>query len=116
MEALSISFPRARDAGAGSRCQPLTVSLKPSRKSHSGFACPLRHLDYLDRSPLLSEEERRGIVYLLQLAPSRYLEFERQARVLSRVTQPLMDVLALFQQRRPKSRVFGHCFLKYLLH
>ncbi len=116
MEALSISFPRARDAGGGSRCQQLTVSLKPSRKSHAGFACPLRHLDYLDRSPVLTEEERRGLAYLLQLAPSRYLEFERQARVLSRVTQPLMDMLALFQQRRPKSRMFRHCFLKYLLH
>ncbi len=87
-----------------------TFSEEPFR-----FRMPIEPSDYLDRSPILSEEERRGIVYLLQLAPSRYLEFERQARVLSRVTQPLMDVLALFQQRRPKRRVFGHCFLKYLL-
>src|SRR5260370_11852785 len=79
------------------------------------FRMPIEPSDYPDRTPTLTDEELKGIAYLLSLPSSRYLEFERQARVLSRVTQPLMDVLALFQQRRPKSRVFGHCFLKYLL-
>src|SRR2546430_9433790 len=87
----------------------------PFPEEPCSFRMPIEPADYFDRSPVLSEEERRGIAYLLQLAPSRYLEFDRQASVLSRVTQPLMDVLALFQQWRPKSRMFRHCFLKYLL-
>ncbi len=79
------------------------------------FRMPIEPSDYPDRTPTLTEEERKGIAYLLSLPSARYLEFERQARVLSRVTQPLMDVLALFQQRRPESRVFRHQFLNYLL-
>jgi|SRR5437667_12745026 len=71
--------------------------------------------DYPDRTLALTEEEHGEIEYLLSLSSARYLEFERQATLLRRVTQPLMDVLALFQQRRPKSRVFRHLFMKYLL-
>ena len=66
------------------------------------FCMPIEPSDYPDRTPALTEEERKGIAYLLPLPSARYLEFERQARVLSRVTQPRMDVLALFQQRRPQ--------------
>jgi integrase len=79
------------------------------------FRMPIEPADYPDRTPALTEEERKGIADLLSLPSARYLEFERQANVLSRVTQPLMDVLALFQQRRPESRVFRHLFIKYLL-
>ena len=87
----------------------------PFPEEPCSFRMPIEPADYFDRSPVLSEEERRGIAYLLQLAPSRYLEFDRQASVLSRVTQPLMDVLALFQQWRPKSRMVRQGFLSYLL-
>ena len=38
-----------------------TFSEEPFR-----FRMPIEPSDYLDRSPLLSEEERRGIAYLLQ--------------------------------------------------
>lgn len=79
------------------------------------FRMPIDPSDYPDRTPTLTEEERKGIAYLLSLPSARYLEFERQARVLGRVTQPLIDVLTLFQQRRPESRVFRHQFMKYLL-
>jgi hypothetical protein len=79
------------------------------------FRMPIVPADYLDRSPVLTEEERRGIASLLQLAPPHYLEFDRQVSQLSRVTQPLLDVLALFQQWHPKSRAIRQRFLTYLL-
>jgi hypothetical protein len=68
-------------------------------------------------APLCSTfEERRGITSLLQLTPPHYLEFDRLVRQVSRVTQPLLDVLALFQHWRPKSRAVRQGFLTYVLN
>src|SRR2546425_11602231 len=100
----------------GRQPMPTTDRLASSeQREPCSFRMPLAPADYLDRSPVLTEEERRGITSLLQLTPPRYLEFDRQVRQLSRVTQPLMDVLALFQQWRPKSRMIRQGFLTYLL-
>ncbi len=77
------------------------VSPEPSKPF--SFRMPLAPADYLDRSPVLTDEERRGITSLLQLTPPHYLEFDRLVRELSQVTQPLLDVLALFHEWRPKS-------------
>jgi len=90
------------------------VSPEPSKPF--SFRMPLAPADYLDRSPLLTDEERRGITSLLQLTPPHYLEFDRLVRQVSRVTQPLLDVLALFQQWRPKSRAVRQGFLTYVLN
>ncbi len=87
----------------------------PEPSGPFSFRMPLAPADYLDRSPVLTEEERRGIASLLQLPPPRYLEFDRQVSQLSRVTQPLLDVLALFHEWRPKSRAVRQRFLTYLL-
>jgi integrase len=77
---------------------------------------PLAPADYLDRSPKLTEQERGDIASLLQLTPPHYLEFDRLVRQLSRVTQPLLDVLALFHEWHPKSRTVRQGFLTYVLH
>jgi hypothetical protein len=68
-------------------------------------------------APLCSTfEERRGITSLLQLTPPHSLEFDRLVRQLSRVTQPLLDVLALFHEWRPKSRAVRQGFLTSVLN
>ena len=85
------------------------VSPEPGKLK--GFRMPLAPADYLDRSPVLTEEERRGITSVLQLTPAHYLEFDRLARQLSRVTQPLLDVLAQFHEWHPKSRAVRQGFL-----
>jgi hypothetical protein len=90
--------------------------IAPEPTEPLSFRMPLVPADYLDRSPVLTEEERTGVAKLLQLTPPRYLEFDRQVRLLSRVTQPLLDVLALFQQWRPKSRAVRQGFLTYVLN
>ena len=87
----------------------------PEPREPFNFRMPIAPADYLDRSPVLTEEERRGIALVLQLPPPRYLEFDRQVSQLSRVTQPLLDVLALFHEWRPKSRAIRQRFLTYLL-
>ena len=88
----------------------------PEPSKPFSFRMPLAPADYLDRSPLLTDEERRGITSLLQLTPPHYLEFDRLVRQLSRVTQPLLDVLALFHEWRPKSRAVRQGFLTYVLN
>ena len=90
--------------------------VSPEPRKPFSFRLPLATADYLDRSPMLTDEERRGIASLLQLTPPHYLEFDRLVKQLSRVTQPLLDVLALFQQWRPKSRAVRQGFLTYVLH
>ncbi len=76
---------------------------------------PISPLDYPDRNPILSEEERRGIEHLLSLSSWHWREFEHQLAHLSRITKPLLDVLWLFQQRRPTSVVSRKHFLDHLL-
>src|SRR5579883_3072744 len=88
----------------------------PEPSKHISFRMPLAPADYLDRSPALTKQERWGITSLLQLTPPHYLEFDRLVRQLSRVTQPLLDVLALFHEWRPKSRTIRQGFLTYVLH
>ena len=82
----------------------------PFPEEPCSFRMPIEPADYFDRSPVLSEEERRGIAYLLQLAPSRYLEFDRQASVLSRVTQPLMDEMLCDLINRPQLEMADECY------
>jgi hypothetical protein len=89
--------------------------VSPEPRKPFSFRMPLAPADYLDRSPLLTDEERRGITSLLQLTPPHYLEFDRLVKQLSRVTQPLLDVLALFHEWRPKSRAVRQGFLTYVL-
>jgi integrase len=77
---------------------------------------PIVPSDYPDRDPVLSEEERKGIAFLLTLSSGQYRVFEQQVALLKRVTQPLLDVLALLEQWRPrKSQVRRQHFLKYFL-
>ena len=89
--------------------------VSPEPRKPFSFRMPLAPADYLDRSPVLTDEERRGITSLLQLTPPHYLEFDRLVKQLSRVTQPLLDVLALFHEWRPKSRAVRQGFLTYVL-
>src|SRR5712691_3889558 len=79
------------------------------------FRMPIEPSTYPDRSPVLSEEERQGIEYLLTLSPRHFRAFERQAARIARVTQPLLGVLTLFQQWRPTSYVPRQYFVGYLL-
>ncbi len=80
------------------------------------FRMPIVPSDYLDRDPALSEEERKGIAFLLTLSSGQYRAFEQQVVQLKRVTHPLLDVFALFEQWRPKkSQVRRQHFLKYFL-
>jgi hypothetical protein len=52
----------------------------PEPREPLSFRMPLVPADYLDRSPVLTQEERTGVAKLLQLPPPRYLEFDRQVR------------------------------------
>jgi integrase len=76
---------------------------------------PIEPSDYPDRDPVLADEERKSIEYLLSLTSGQYREFEHQIECLKRVVQPLLDVLALYHRWRPKSRItsqhFVGCFL-----
>ncbi len=76
---------------------------------------PTSPLDYPDRNPVLSEEERRGIEHLLSLSSWQWRAFEQQLALLERITKPLIDVIKLFQQRRPKSLVSRKHFIDHLL-
>ncbi len=76
---------------------------------------PTSPLDYPDRNPVLSEEERRGIEHLLSLSSWQWRAFEQQLTLLERITKPLIDVIMLFQQRRPKSLVSRKHFIDHLL-
>ena len=76
---------------------------------------PISPLDYPDRNPVLSEEERRGIEHLLSLSSWQWRAFEQQLVRLSRITKPLLDVIMLFQQRRPTSIVSRKRFIDHLL-
>ena len=76
---------------------------------------PTSPLDYPDRNPVLSEEERRGIEHLLSLSSWQWRAFEQQLVRLSRITKPLLDVIMLFQQRRPTSMVSRKRFIDHLL-
>ena len=76
---------------------------------------PISPLDYPDRNPVLSEEERRGIEHLLSLSSWQWRAFEQHLALLERITKPLLDVLMLFQQRRPKSLVSRKHFIDHLL-
>src|SRR2546427_365135 len=76
---------------------------------------PTSPLDYPDRNPVLSEEERRGIEHLLSLSSWQWRAFEQQLALLERITKPLLDVIMLFQQRRPKSLVSCKHFIDHLL-
>ncbi len=76
---------------------------------------PIELSTYPDRSPVLSEEERQEIAYLLTLAPRYFQAFEQHAARIARVTQPLIDLLRLFRQWRPTSYVPRQYFVSYLL-
>lgn len=76
---------------------------------------PISPLDYPNRNPVLSKEERRGIERLLALSSWQWRAFEQQLVRLSRITKPLLDVLMLFQQRRPTSIVSRKRFIDLLL-
>src|SRR5712691_12359059 len=76
---------------------------------------PISPLDYPDRNPVLSEEERRGIEHLLSLSSWQWRAFEQQLALLERITKPLIDVIMLFQQRHPKSLVSRKHFIDHLL-
>ena len=76
---------------------------------------PIEPSDYPDRNPVLTDEERKSIEYLLSLTAGQYREFEYQIMQLTRVVQPLLDVLVLFQHWKPKSQVARQHFVGYLL-
>ena len=76
---------------------------------------PIELSTYPDRSPVLSEEERQEIAYLLTLSPRYFQAFEQHAARIARVTQPLIDLLRLFRQWRPTSYVPRQYFVSYLL-
>ena len=80
------------------------------------FRLPILPIDYSDRNPALSEEERRGIESLISLSSApHYRAFEQLAEKLARITKPLFDVLALYRQSRPKSPVSRKLFLGYFM-
>jgi hypothetical protein len=115
METFSGAFQRATDAGGANRCQSLIDRFPPSRASLSAFAC-LLHLLIILIAPLCSPRRNAGA----SLRCSSFLPHAIWSLIVrpgspSRVTQPLLDVLALFQQWRPKSRAVRQCFLTYLL-
>ncbi len=76
---------------------------------------PISPLDYPDHNPLLSEAERRGIEQLLSLSYGQWRAVAHQLAELERITKPLLDVIKLFHQRRPKSLVARKHFLDHLL-
>ena len=76
---------------------------------------PIELSTYPDRSPVLSEEERQEIAYLLTLSPRFFHAFEQHAARVARVTQPLIDLFRLFRQWRPTSYVPKQYFVSYLL-
>src|SRR5450631_1884178 len=77
---------------------------------------PISPLDYPDRNPLLSEEERKGIEDFLSLSYGQWRAVTHQLARLSRIIQPLLDVITLFHQQRPKSLVARKHFLDHLLN
>jgi len=79
------------------------------------FRMPIELSTYPDRSPVLSEEERQEIAYLLTLSPRYSHAFEQHAARITRVTQPLIDLLKLFRQWRPTSYIPKQYFISYLL-
>src|SRR6266566_327387 len=79
------------------------------------FRMPIELSTYPDRSPVLSEEERQEIAYLLTLSPRYFHAFEQHAARITRVTQPLIDLLKLFRQWRPTSYIPKQYFMSYLL-
>jgi integrase len=80
------------------------------------FRLPIEPSDYPDRSPLLSQEERQEIATLLTLSDGRHFHaFEQHSRRIGRLTQPLLDVLTLYRQRRPTRYIPNYCFVSYLL-
>lgn len=86
-----------------------------NREEPFQWRMPISPFNYPDRHPDLTQEERKRIEYLLSLTSGQYREFEQQAALLNRVTQPLFDVLTLFQQWRPKSQIARQSFLGYIL-
>jgi len=92
-----------------------TASLASSPESLQ-WRMPISPLDYPDCTPVLSEEERRGIEHLLSLSCCQWRAVEQQLTVLERITKPLLDVINLFHQRRPKSLVARKHFLDHLLY
>ena len=87
----------------------------PGKPEDREWRMPISPLDYPDRNPVLSAEERRGIEHLLSLSSWQWRAFEQQLVRLSRTTKPLLDVIMLFQQRRPTSIVSRKRFLDHLL-
>ena len=87
----------------------------PGEPEYLQWRMPTSPLDYPDRNPVLSEEERRGIEHLLSLSSWQWRAFEQQLALLERITKPLIDVIKLFQQRRPKSLVSRKHFIDHLL-
>src|SRR5215813_13415780 len=95
---------------------PPVNALSPiNQEDQQKFHMPIEPSDYPDRHLLLTEKEREGIAYLLSLSSGQYQEFGKQVEQLKRVVQPLLDVLALYQQWRPKSAVSRQHFLGYFL-
>ncbi len=76
---------------------------------------PFEPSDYSDRHFALTDEERKRIKRLIALSSGQYREFERQVEQMKRLTQPLFDVMAFFQQRRPTSRIAKQHFVGYFL-
>jgi hypothetical protein len=87
----------------------------PSWEEKLQWPMPISLVDYPDRKPLLAEEERKGIEHLLSRSSWQWRAFEQQLALLERITQPLIDVLMLFQRWRPKSRVSRQHFIGHLL-
>jgi integrase len=76
---------------------------------------PISPLDYPDRNPLLSDEERKGVERLLSFSSWQWKAFDQQLVLLERITKPLIDVVLLFQRWRPNSLVSRQHFIGHLL-
>src|SRR5260370_16907731 len=77
------------------------TSALPSQQERLQWHMPISPVDYPDRDPVLSEEERKGIEHLLSLSSCHWSAFDRQLPLLERLTKPLLYTLMLFQEPRP---------------
>src|SRR5436305_7500075 len=91
------------------------TSSLPNQEECQEWRMPISPIDYPDRNPVLSEEERKGIEHLLSLPSGQWQAFYQQVTQLARVTKPLLDVIILFQRQRPKSYVARRHFIGHLL-
>jgi hypothetical protein len=87
----------------------------PEEPEFLPWRMPILSADYPDRNPLLSADEAQEIERLLSLSVGQWQAFDHHISLFPRVTKPLLDVLALFHQRRPKSFVSRKFFFGHLL-